>query len=96
MSRVAALAAVFGVAPSYLVDRGTDPLVLDKETLAALSDETAAAILRESARLPVREREIVLGIIKAIRGGTLGPTDRYEKHNGIVSIHRWRVRVRPR
>jgi hypothetical protein len=29
--------------------------LLDAETLAALSEETAAAILRESVRLPERE-----------------------------------------
>ena len=73
VGQVTALAAVFGVEPSYLVDRGTDPLVLDKETLAALSDETAAAILRESARLPVREREIVLRIVRQFAGGSERP-----------------------
>jgi hypothetical protein len=56
VGQVAALAAVFGVAPSYLLDRGKGTSVLDAETLDALSDETAAVILRESARLPERER----------------------------------------
>jgi transcriptional regulator with XRE-family HTH domain len=64
VGQVAALAAVFGVAPSYLVDRGTDPSVLDQETLDALSDEIAAAILRERARLPEKEKRIVLGIVR--------------------------------
>ena len=64
VSQVAALAAVFGVAPSYLVDRGTDPSVLDEETLDALADETANAILRGSTRLPDREKRIVLGIVR--------------------------------
>jgi hypothetical protein len=32
--------------------------------LKALDDKTAGAILRESARLPQREREIVLGIVR--------------------------------
>jgi transcriptional regulator with XRE-family HTH domain len=66
VAQVAALAAVFGVPTSYLVDRGTDPSVLDEETLAALSDETANAILRESARLPEREKRIVLGIVRQL------------------------------
>jgi transcriptional regulator with XRE-family HTH domain len=56
VGQVAALAAVFGVPASYLV--------LDEETLAALSDETAATILRESARLPEREKRIALGIVR--------------------------------
>jgi hypothetical protein len=52
------------VPASYLVDRGTDLSILDEETLDALSDETAAAILRESARLPEREKRILLGIAR--------------------------------
>jgi hypothetical protein len=64
VGQVAALAAVFGVAPSFLVDRGVDPSVLDEETLDALADETATAILRGSARLPEREKRIVLGIVR--------------------------------
>jgi transcriptional regulator with XRE-family HTH domain len=64
VGQVAALAAVFGVEPSYLVDRGMDPSVLDEETLDALADDTANAILRESARLPEREKRIVLGIAR--------------------------------
>jgi hypothetical protein len=63
VGKVTALAAVFGVEPSYLVDRKGQP-TLDAETLEALSDETAAAILRESARLPEREKRIVLGIVR--------------------------------
>ena len=57
------LAAVFGVGPSYLVGR-KEPPALDEETLDALSDETASAILRGSARLPDREKTIVLGIVR--------------------------------
>jgi hypothetical protein len=68
---VGQVAATFGVEPSYLVDRGTDPSVLDKETLDALADETANAILRESARLPEREKRIVLGIVREF--GNQGP-----------------------
>ena len=49
------------------MDGGVDPSVLDEETLAALADETAAAILRESARLPEREKRIVLGIVREFR-----------------------------
>ena len=64
VSQVAALAAAFGVPPSYLLDRGKDTSVLDEEVLKALDDKTAGAILRESARLPQREREIVLGIVR--------------------------------
>ena len=64
VGQVAALAAVFGVPPSYLLDRGKDPSILDEEVSEALADETAGAILRESARLPEREKAIVLGIVR--------------------------------
>jgi hypothetical protein len=64
VSQVAALAAVFGVPTSYLVDWGKGQPVLDAEVLDALADGTAAAILRESARLPEREKRIVLGIAR--------------------------------
>ncbi len=64
VGRVAALAAVFGVLPSYLLDQGTESEVLDEEAVKALADETAGAILRESARLPEREKRIVLGIVR--------------------------------
>ena len=64
MSQIGALAATFGVPPSYLLDRGKEPSVLDEEVLEALADERAGAILKESARLPEREKEIVLGIVR--------------------------------
>ena len=64
VGRVGALAAVFGVPPSYVLDRGTEADVLDEETLKALADKTAGAILKESARLPEREKHIVLGIVR--------------------------------
>jgi hypothetical protein len=64
VGREAALASVFGVPASYLVERDEDPSVLDKEVLATLADETANAVLRESARLPEREKRIVLGIAR--------------------------------
>jgi transcriptional regulator with XRE-family HTH domain len=64
VSQVAALASVFGVPPSYLLDRGREPSVLDEEVLEALAEETAGAILRESAQLPEREKSIVLGIVR--------------------------------
>jgi len=64
VGQVAALAAVFGVPPSYMLDRGAQPEVLDEEALKALSDKTVGAILKESARLPEREKRLVLGIVR--------------------------------
>jgi hypothetical protein len=67
VGQVAALAAVFGVEPSYLVDRKGQP-VLDGEVMDTLADETAAAILRESVRLPEREKRVVLGVAREFAG----------------------------
>jgi transcriptional regulator with XRE-family HTH domain len=64
VGQVRALAGAFGVEPSYLLDRGKDPSVLDGELVTALRDETVRAITRESSRLPGREREMVLGIVR--------------------------------
>jgi hypothetical protein len=66
VGHVAALAAVFGVPTSYLVDRGKGTPSLDAELMDALADETAAAILRESARLPERKKRIVLGVVRQL------------------------------
>jgi transcriptional regulator with XRE-family HTH domain len=48
VGQVAALASVFGVEPSYLVDRG-EPSLLDEELVHALRDEDVRAITREFA-----------------------------------------------
>ena len=56
VGQVAALAAAFGVEPSYLLDRGKEPPVPDEELLEGLRDETM--------RLPERERRILLGIVR--------------------------------
>jgi transcriptional regulator with XRE-family HTH domain len=66
VSQVAALASVFGVEPSYLLDRG-EPSLLDEELVQALRDEDVRDIIRESSRLPDRERRLVLGIVRQFR-----------------------------
>jgi transcriptional regulator with XRE-family HTH domain len=67
VGQVAALAAVFGVEPSYLVDR-KEPPPLDAELLEGLSDETTREITRQALRLPERERGIVLGVVRQFAG----------------------------
>src|SRR5918995_7371604 len=66
VSQVAALASVFGVEPSYLLDRG-EPSLLDKELVHALRDKDVQDITRERSRLPDRERLLVLGIVRQFR-----------------------------
>jgi transcriptional regulator with XRE-family HTH domain len=57
MGQVAALAGVFGVEPSYLLDHESPPL-LDQELVQALRDEDVRDITRESSRLPDGERQL--------------------------------------
>jgi transcriptional regulator with XRE-family HTH domain len=74
VSQVAALASVFGVEPSYLLDRGK-PSLLDEELVQALRDEDVRDITRESSRLPERERRLVLGIVRQFRDQKAAPSD---------------------
>jgi transcriptional regulator with XRE-family HTH domain len=74
VSQVAALASVFGVEPSYLLDRG-EPARLDEELVQALRDEDVRAITRESSRLPDGERRLVLGIVRQFRNQKATPSD---------------------
>jgi transcriptional regulator with XRE-family HTH domain len=71
--QVMALASVFGVEPSYLLDRG-EPSLLDKELVNALQDEDVRDITRESSRLPDGERRLVLGIVRQFRDQKAAPS----------------------
>ena len=73
VGQVSALASVFGVEPSYLLDREEPPL-LDEELVQALRDEDVRDITRESSRLPDRERQLVLGIVRQFRDQHVGPS----------------------
>jgi transcriptional regulator with XRE-family HTH domain len=73
VGQVAALASVFGVEPSYLLDRGK-PALLDEELVQALRDEDVRNITRESSRLPYRERQLVLGIVRQFRDQKAAPS----------------------
>ena len=73
VSQVAALASVFGVEPSYLLDRG-EPSLLDKELVQALREADVRDITRESSRLPDRERQLVLGIVRQFRDQKAAPS----------------------
>jgi transcriptional regulator with XRE-family HTH domain len=73
VGQVAALASVFGVEPSYLLDRG-EPSLLDEELVQALRDEDVRDITRESSRLPDGERRLVLGIVRQFRNQKAAPS----------------------
>ena len=73
VGQVAALAGIFGVEPSYLLDRG-EPSLLGEELVQALRDEDVRDITRESSRLPDRERQLVLGIVRQFGDQHAGPS----------------------
>jgi transcriptional regulator with XRE-family HTH domain len=73
VGQVVALAGVFGVEPSYLLDRG-EPSLLDEELVQALRDEDVRDITRESSRLPDGERRLVLGIVRQFRDQKASPS----------------------
>jgi hypothetical protein len=64
VNQVVALAEVFGVHPSYFLDGGSKPPILDREAMAILQDETISAIAHKILHLPGRERGMTLGIIR--------------------------------
>jgi transcriptional regulator with XRE-family HTH domain len=66
VGQVVALASVFGVEPAHLLDRG-EPSLLDEELAHALRDADVRDITRVSSRLPDRERQLVLGIVRQFR-----------------------------
>jgi transcriptional regulator with XRE-family HTH domain len=74
VGQVSALASVFGVEPSYLLDRG-EPSLLDEELVHALRDDDVRDITRESSRLPDRERQLLLRIVRQFRDQHAGPSD---------------------
>jgi hypothetical protein len=45
-----------------------EPPTMDAELLEGLRDETTREITRQALRLPVRERQIVLGIVRQFAG----------------------------
>jgi transcriptional regulator with XRE-family HTH domain len=73
VSQIAALASVFGVEPSYLLDR-EEPSLLDEELVQALRDEDVRDITRESSRLPDGERRLVLGIVRQFTDQKAAPS----------------------
>jgi len=54
--------------PSWFLDSEDNLALIDEELVEALRDETARTILREVARLPERDREIILGIVRQFEG----------------------------
>jgi hypothetical protein len=73
VGQIAALASVFDVDPSYLLDT-REPTLLDEELVQALRDKDVRDITRESSRLPDREKWLVLGIVRQFRDQKAAPS----------------------
>jgi transcriptional regulator with XRE-family HTH domain len=64
VDHVLSLAEVFGVPASYFLERERKPPIISPNMIEASKDETVTAILNKSLRLPEREKQMVLNIIK--------------------------------
>ena len=80
VSQVTALADVFGVEPSYLLDRLAP--VFDRELVEALRDGAVRDATREISRLPERERGMVLGIVRQF--GSAGEANARQHSRGTA------------
>jgi transcriptional regulator with XRE-family HTH domain len=72
VSQVAALAGVFGVEASYLLDRGEPSF--DEELVEALRDQTVREATREISHLSEQERRLVLGIVRQFENSGQSPS----------------------
>ena len=64
VDQVIALADVFGVHPSYFLERGKKPPIIDREAMEIFRDEMVSAIAHKSLHLSGREKQMILGIIE--------------------------------
>jgi transcriptional regulator with XRE-family HTH domain len=63
VDKLVALAGVFSVEQGYFLDVVGEPLMLDREALDILRDETTSDIARKSFHLPGPEKQMILNII---------------------------------
>jgi transcriptional regulator with XRE-family HTH domain len=64
VDQVVAMASVFGIHPSYFLDRGGKPPIIDREAMEIFRDETVSAIAHKSLHLSGREKQMILSIIR--------------------------------
>lgn len=76
VDQITALADVFGVHPSYFLNSGKRPPLLDQEAMEIFRDETVSAIAHKSLHLPGREKEMILGIIRQFEDSRDGSDER--------------------
>ena len=64
VAQVLALSEVFGVAPSYFLDRGKKPPLLDEEALRALGDQRSRLLLHKSLGLSDGEKDMLIDMVE--------------------------------
>jgi transcriptional regulator with XRE-family HTH domain len=67
VAQVLALSEVFGVDPSYFLDRGKKPPLLDEEALRALGDQRSRLLLHKSLGLSDGEKDMLISIIEHLK-----------------------------
>ena len=66
VAQVLALSEVFGVDPSYLLDRGKEPPLLDEEALRALGDQRSRLLLHKSLGLSDGEKDMLIDMVERL------------------------------
>jgi transcriptional regulator with XRE-family HTH domain len=64
IAQVLALSEVFGVDPSYFLDRGKKPPLLDEEALRALGDQRSRLLLHKSLGLSDGEKDMLIDMVE--------------------------------
>lgn len=75
VDQITALADIFGVQPSYFLNRAKTAPLLDEEAMEIFRDETVSAIAHKSLHLPGREKEMILGIIRQFEDSREGANE---------------------
>lgn len=66
VAQVLALSEVFGIAPSYFLDKGKKAPLLDEETMKVVGDRSSLAIANKSLGLSEGEKELVVDMIERL------------------------------
>ncbi len=66
IAQVLALSEVFGVDPSYFLDRSKKPPLLDEEALRALGDQRSRLLLHKSLGLSDGEKDMLIDMIERL------------------------------
>ena len=72
VEQVLALAEIFGIDPSYFLDSGTKPPLLDRAAIEALSNQRSRLILQKSLELSDQEKDLIIDMIDRLENLNAG------------------------